>query len=232
MGRRPRLLVEGEVYQFNNRVSRGEHTFRDEAEPEKLLNLPAETKRRDGFQVFAWCVVSSHDHLAARMGEVALSRSMRTLKHRYAQSVNGRHRVFGPYWQGRYRSKLVEDGDCLQQLDLYIHLNPVAAGVVKDPSEYRWSGHTEVLRGRRGRGLVDIDETLAVFEPTRRAAVSKTSTTVPGTFTFAAELGVTRPKLELSLRRLDEELRRAGVATRQAGGRPTDNLKNSLAEPG
>jgi REP element-mobilizing transposase RayT len=153
-------------------VSHGEHVFRDEAEAEKLLKRLFDTKRRDGFQVLAWCLMSNHYHLAVRMGEVPLSRSLRTLNHRYALSFNGRHRVAGPFWQGRYRSKLVEDGAYLQQLILYIHRNPVTAGAVKDPADYRWSGHGEVLRGGRGRWLVDVDETLAAFEPTRRAAMA------------------------------------------------------------
>ncbi|HOC41551.1 MAG TPA: transposase [Thermoanaerobaculales bacterium] len=172
MGRRPRLLIEGGIYHVYNRVSRGEHIFRDEAEAEKLLKRLFDTKRRDGFQVLAWCVMSNHYHLALRMGEVPLSRSMQTLNHRFTQSFNGRHRLFGPFWHGRYRSKLVEDDDYLQQLIVYIHRNPVTAGVVKDPADYRWSGHAEVLRGGRGRGLVDVDETLAAFEPTRRAALA------------------------------------------------------------
>ncbi len=172
MGRSPRILIEGGIYHVYNRVSRGEHAFRDEAEAERLLKRLSETKRRDGFQVLAWCLMSNHYHLALRMGEVPLSRTMRSLNHRYAQSFNGRHRLVGPFWQGRYRSKLVEDGAYLQQLILYIHRNPVTAGVVKDPAGYRWSGHGEVLRGRGGRGLIDVDETLAAFEPTRRAALA------------------------------------------------------------
>jgi len=173
MGRSPRVLIPGGIYHVYNRVSRGDHVFRDEAEAKIFLERLASTKRRDGFQVLAWCVMSNHYHLAVRMGEVALSRSMRTVHHRVAQSYNGRHQQFGPFWQGRYRSKLVEEGDYLQQLILYIHLNPVTAGLVKDPADYRFTGHEEVLRGRRGRGLVDADETLAAFAPTRRAAMAR-----------------------------------------------------------
>jgi len=47
----------------------------------------------------------------------------------------------------------------------------VAAGIVEDPSEYRFSGHRELVARRRRQGLVDIDETLAVFGDTRRRAL-------------------------------------------------------------
>jgi REP element-mobilizing transposase RayT len=71
VGRSPRLLIEGGIYHVYNRVSRGEHAFRDEVEAERLLQRLFETKHRDGFQVLAWCLMSNHYHLALRMGEVA-----------------------------------------------------------------------------------------------------------------------------------------------------------------
>jgi len=63
----------------------------------------------------------------------------------------------------------------LEQLILYIHLNPVAAGVVEDPSDYPWSGHLELMGSRNG-GPVDVDETLLNFgkrRATARKAYSK-----------------------------------------------------------
>jgi REP element-mobilizing transposase RayT len=172
MGRRPRILLPGGIYHVYNRVSRGTHVFRDEAEADRFESLLATTKKRDGFQVLAWCLMSNHYHLAVRMGEVSLSRSMRFIQHRFSQSYNGRHQVFGPFWQGRFRSKFVEDREYLRQLVAYIHLNPVTAGVVKDAAKYRWCGHREVVGKAVGRRLVDVDETLLVFDSKRRRALA------------------------------------------------------------
>ena len=113
----------------------------------------------------------NHYHLAVRMGEVSLSRSMRFIHHRFTQSYNGRHGLFGPFWQGRYRSKLVGDDEYLRQLIAYIHLNPVTAGVVKDAGRHRWCGHREVIGKAVGRRLVDVDETLLAFDSDRRRAL-------------------------------------------------------------
>lgn len=55
------------------------------------------------------------------------------------------------------------------QVIAYIHLNPVAAGIVSDPAEYRWSGHSELLR-KTGNSLVDADVTLGLFGNQRGAA--------------------------------------------------------------
>jgi len=172
MGRRPRILLAGGIYHVYNRVSRGEHVFRDEGEVDRFEALLAATKKRDDFQILAWCVMSNHYHLAVRMGEVSLSRSMGHIQHRFSQSYNGRHRVFGPFWQGRYRSRWVGDEEYLRQLIAYIHLNPVTACVVKDAARYRWCGHREVVGRAVGRRLVDVDETLLTFDCDRRSALT------------------------------------------------------------
>jgi REP element-mobilizing transposase RayT len=172
MGRRPRVLLAGGIYHVYNRVSRGAHVFRDEGEADRFEGLLAATKKRDDFQILAWCLMSNHYHLAVRMGEVSLSRSMRFVQHRFSQSYNGRHRVFGPFWQGRFRSKFVEDEEYLRQLIAYIHLNPVTAGVVREATKYRWCGHREVVGKAIGRRLVDVDETLLVFDSERRRALA------------------------------------------------------------
>ena len=172
MGRRTRKLLAGGIYHVYNRVSRGQHIFRDEGEAGRFEALLAATKKRDDFQILAWCVMSNHYHLAVRMGEVSLSRSMRFIHRQYSQSYDGRHRAFGPLWQGRYRSKLVGDEEHLRQLIAYIHLIPVTTGVVGDAAKYRWCGHREVVGRAVGRRLVDVDETLLVFDSERRSALA------------------------------------------------------------
>lgn len=86
-----------------------------------------------------------------------------------ARAYNAHYRVHGPFWQGRYKAKLVDDPDYLRQLVLYVHLNPVVAGIVEKAEQYVWSGHREVVRKMKNP-LVDPDQLLLVFGETRRAA--------------------------------------------------------------
>ena len=113
--------------------------------------------------------MSNHYHIALRTTEVPLWRSMASIQGSVSKGHNRRHRVFGPLWQGRYKAHFVEDENYLYQLVAYIHLNPVPAGLVDDPSEYAWSGHSEIL-GKKKEKLVDSDETLLMFGANRRTA--------------------------------------------------------------
>jgi REP element-mobilizing transposase RayT len=88
-----------------------------------------------------------------RMG--SLKHFMKELKERFSRWFNKRHGRRGSLWQERYRSVLVEDGEALRTMAAYIDLNPVRAGLVDDPKDYRWCGYAEALGGskRARRGL-------------------------------------------------------------------------------
>ncbi len=84
--------------------------------------------------------------LRRRMGDV--SPFMKLLKQRYSICYNQRHKRTGTLWEGRYVSILVEgDSRSLSTIAAYIDLNPVRAGIVKDPADYRWSGYGEACGG-------------------------------------------------------------------------------------
>ncbi len=87
-----------------------------------------------------------------------LSEFMKTFKQRFSiyYNANNGRRGAGPLWHDRYKSVLVEENEHAQvTVAAYIDLNPVRAGVVKDPKDYRWSGYAEAV-GRGGRSLEGI----------------------------------------------------------------------------
>ncbi len=87
------------------------------------------------------------EKLLARMGDV--SAFMKTLKQRFSTWFNKRHERYGPLWSDRFKSVLVEGkGNALQTMAAYIDLNPVRAGLVEDPKDYRFCGYAEAVAGR------------------------------------------------------------------------------------
>jgi putative transposase len=86
--------------------------------------------------------MTNHVHLLVTpSSEDGLSRLMRYLGSRYVQYVNFVYRRRGTLWEGRYKSSLVQAETYLLTCMRYIELNPVRAGMVSDPSEYRWSSY-------------------------------------------------------------------------------------------
>lgn len=75
---------------------------------------------------------------------------VKTLKQRVSISYNRRHNRVGTLWEERFKSVLVEgDGEALRAVAAYIDLNPVRAGLVSDPKDYRYSGYGEAMGGSK-----------------------------------------------------------------------------------
>ena len=78
-----------------------------------------------------------------------LSQFMKTLKQRFTQWFNRRHERKGTLWEDRFKSVIVEDGWAARVMAAYVDLNPVRAGMVARPEEYRWNGCGEAVRGKK-----------------------------------------------------------------------------------
>jgi REP element-mobilizing transposase RayT len=97
--------------------------------------------------------VAIRERLLARMHD--LSEFMKTVKQRFSIWYNRSHgNRRGTLWMERFKSVLVEGaGNPLQTMAVYIDLNPVRAGLVEDPKDYRYCGYAEAVAqsGSNGR---------------------------------------------------------------------------------
>ena len=84
----------------------------------------------------------------ALMGDV--SQFMKLLKQRFSVWFNRTHNRHGTLWSERFKSVLVEgNGNVLSTMAAYIDLNPVRAGLVDDPKDYRFCGYAEAVDGKK-----------------------------------------------------------------------------------
>lgn len=169
MPRRPRVFVEGGLYHVYNRFASGEDVFTDPEEAREFIDFLRYVKKRDDWTVFAWSLMSNHYHLAIRSRAVPVSHGLHYLQGRFSQRFNRSRRRTGALWQSRYQAKPINEQSYLDRVILYIHLNPVLAGMVSKPVDHVFSGHREIVK-RTSKPLIDIDETLLCFGQTERPA--------------------------------------------------------------
>ena len=68
-----------------------------------------------------------------------LSEFVKEIKQTFSRYYNKRHKRRGFFWSDRFKSVLVEDGETLINCLAYVDLNPIRAGLVERPDDYRWS---------------------------------------------------------------------------------------------
>jgi len=96
-------------------------------------------------------VAEIHARFTYRMH--SLSEFMKTLLQRFTRWFNRTHERTGTLWEERFKSVIVESGTAARTIAAYIDLNPVRAGMVEDPADYRWSSYGEAVGGgRKGNG--------------------------------------------------------------------------------
>jgi REP element-mobilizing transposase RayT len=170
MARPLRLEYPGAVYHVIARGNERRAVFREDRDWELYLERLAHYQKRFGFRVYAYCLMTNHIHLAVETAKVPLSRIMLGLQGSYTQAFNRRHGRVGHLFQGRYKSLVVQKDRYLLALVRYIHENPVVAGIVREPADYRWSSD-RWYRKRGGPAWLDVDSVLGMFGRRRRAAV-------------------------------------------------------------
>ncbi len=162
MARKPRIHFEGANHHVYSRGNGGKDIFIDDEDKRFFLTLLIDLKQRLGLKCHAWCLMTNHFHLLIEVGKVAASRLMQSALSRYAQHFNYKYETYGHVFQGRPGMLLCRRDNYFRQLVRYIHLNPVAAGIVKTPDEWPWSSHRCFAWGIPDP-LIDRDSTLGSF---------------------------------------------------------------------
>ncbi|MDO9575456.1 MAG: transposase [bacterium] len=145
MARKSRIEYPGAFYHVMARGNHRESIFRDDHDRERFLKKLLEYKERYGFILYAYTLMSDHIHLLIEVRKEPLSRVMQGLLQSHTQWYNRKYKTVGHLFQGRYKAILCDKNNYLLTLLRYIHLNPVRAGIVKEPAKYRWSSHRAYL---------------------------------------------------------------------------------------
>ena len=145
MARKPRLHVPGGIYHVILRGNARQDIFFAAEDRTRFYELIEEGVSRFGYRVHAFCLMTNHLHLALQAGEQPISAGMQNLAFRYTRHINARRKRAGHLFEGRFKAFLVDKDRYGLTLVRYIHLNPVRARMVRQPSAYAYSSHRAYL---------------------------------------------------------------------------------------
>ncbi|SEN89335.1 REP element-mobilizing transposase RayT [Mesobacillus persicus] len=141
MGRVKRTFIPNQFYHVVCRGNRRDPLFRNTTDFQAFLHILQQLHEKYPFEIASYCLMTNHFHLQIRSEEVPLSKIMSLMNKRYANYYNTKYRITGHVFEKRFYDKLIDDKEGMLEVSRYIHLNPVAARMVKQPEYYPWSSY-------------------------------------------------------------------------------------------
>lgn len=148
MPRRARLTLPGVPLHIIQRGNNRQACFFADQDYQCYCGWLRECADQAACRVHAYVLMTNHVHLLLSADRAeAPGQLMKALGQRYVQYVNRTYRRSGTLWEGRFRSCLTQEETYLLACQRYIEMNPVRAGMVAHPAEYRWSSYRVNAQG-------------------------------------------------------------------------------------
>jgi putative transposase len=148
MARRRRCFVEGLSWHVTQRGVNRCVMFNAATDCQIFIAILGHECERCQLRVHGYALMRTHVHLLATpQHEKSLPQAMKNVGARYAQFFNSRYDRTGGLYEGRYRPALVHDERYWLTCMRYVEMNPVRAGIVARPEQYRWSSYAHHAYG-------------------------------------------------------------------------------------
>lgn len=164
MARTPRTAIDGGIYHVMNRGNRKATIFEDARDRRRFLTLLIHEKDRYGVRFLAGTEMGNHFHLVVGTPNGNLSEFMEQLQGRFARYCNWRYERVGHLFQGRFRDVVIEGDIHLLIALCYVFLNPVSAGLVTRPEDWRWSTYAATVGLAPVPDYLSIEWLMALFD--------------------------------------------------------------------
>ncbi|GIK34799.1 MAG: hypothetical protein AMXMBFR45_09340 [Gammaproteobacteria bacterium] len=139
MARLPRLVVPGIPHHVTQRGARRQATFFRDEDYADYRQLLATNCRRSDVEIWAYCLMPNHAHIVAVPGHAnSLARLFQVTHLKYSRRINERQDWRGHLWQERFHSFGMDERHLMMAVR-YIELNPVRAGLCREPAQWPWS---------------------------------------------------------------------------------------------
>jgi putative transposase len=170
MARPLRIQFENALYHVTSRGNEKAALYGDDQDRFVFIKLLSKVVEQYTWVVYAYCLMGNHYHLLVRTPKANLSRGMRQLNGIYAQYFNKRHERVGHLFQGRFAVVLIKDEERLLTVARYVVLNPVRAGIIATPEDWRWSSFCFTVGINKPPSFFDPDRVLCFFSGDRELA--------------------------------------------------------------
>jgi putative transposase len=156
MARKHRIRFDGALYHVMARGNRKQPIYVDDVDRRRFLKIVSAGLTKYGAESYVHCLMGNHFHDVSHTPRANIHRVMQHIDGLYTQYENWRHKTTGHVLEGRYTAIVIDDTEYLRNAIGYVLRNPLEAGLVKDPGDWRWSSYA-ALMGRARRQFENFD---------------------------------------------------------------------------
>jgi len=150
----------GHLYHVFGRGVNRQDIFRCGADADRFVHLLEKYLPSFAVSILSYCPMPNHYHIGAKGPEISLF--MQSVLTAYSCYFNWKYGRTGHVFERRFNAKRCFTNRHSLVLPGYIDLNPVKAGFVKHPRDWRWSSFLEI-EGKSSRTIVNVEEFEQIF---------------------------------------------------------------------
>lgn len=178
------IYANHEVYHIFNRSIAGFKIFNNNRQRQRFIDMldfysciqnesfsyfsvrkkRKKTNKKRLTDIIAYCVMPTHYHLIlGQKIDRGISVMIGNLQNSYTRYFNILNKRKGPLWESKYKHVHIETNEQLLHLTRYIHLNPVSAGILQNPFEWKYSSiHEYVSNSKVKKGICDFSNLMDI----------------------------------------------------------------------
>ena len=160
MGRYARRAIVGTPYHILNRGNNRQAIFFNDEDYAFFLDVMSQAKQKYSCRIYSYVLMTNHFHLLAATDAKGedLAKFMKHVSQRHGQYINRLQKRSGTLFEGRFKSSAVSTDQYMLACNRYIEMNPVRAGIVEKPEEYRYSSYrAKIGMGSGVSSILDAD---------------------------------------------------------------------------
>lgn len=162
MPRTARIVVPDLPYHITQRGNYRQEVFEDNEDRLSYLSWIDDYSKQYKLSIYAYCLMDNHVHFIVIPREEDSLAKVFSISHmRYSQYFNKKKKASGHLWQGRFYS-CVMDEDYFVTTLRYVERNPVRAGIVRKPWQWKWSSAGE--HTGQGSGIINLEKITTLID--------------------------------------------------------------------
>ena len=144
--RKSRQLKPNATYYISATINKEEEIFKTDEIKEMFLQVTYEANTKYSFELTNFCIIDNRIEFILKPIKESLSKIMQWILGVFAMRYNHKHHLKGHVWYDRFKSRIIETVEEIEEAFKSVSQKPVVVGLTKKASEYKYCGISLIIK--------------------------------------------------------------------------------------